>query len=114
MAIIGPELDVLSIGTPQQFRHLTLFPLVEAGEKTLYGKTLNIKAIIVPGKAEEILLEPGYVTSDYLVLHVFAPLRHGDVVRRNGVDYEVIAVEEFTFKGDMAFRRANCRRRLGQ
>jgi hypothetical protein len=94
--------------------NLTLRPLIETGEKVRYGESLDVKAIVVPGKAEELLLEPCYVTSDYLVLHVFVPVRRGDVVDRNGVDYEVTGVQEFTFKDDVAFRKATCRRRIGQ
>jgi hypothetical protein len=94
--------------------NLTLRMQTEAGEKTRYGEVLPLKAIFVPGKAEEILLEPGYVTSDYMVLHVFVSVRRGDLVSRNGADYEVLDVQEFTFKGDVAFRKVNCRRRLGQ
>jgi hypothetical protein len=94
--------------------NITLRPLTETGEKTRYGEFTDVKAIVLPSKAEEILLETGYVTSDYLVLHVFAPLRHGDIVVRNGVDYEVQSVQEFTFKGDVAFRKIVCRRRVGQ
>lgn len=91
--------------------NLTLHPIVESGEKTSYGESVDVKAIVVPTKAEELVLEPGYVTNDYLTLHVFAPVRRGDVVRRNGIDYEVQSVQEFTFKGDVAFRKATCRRR---
>jgi hypothetical protein len=94
--------------------NLALLPLTEAGEKTSHGESVDVKAIVLPTKAEEILLEPGYVTSDYLTLHVFAPIRHGDVIRRNGVDYDVQSVQEFTFNGDVAFRKASCRRLMGQ
>jgi hypothetical protein len=94
--------------------NVTLRMLTEAGEKTRHGEALPIKAIVVAGKAEEILLEPGYVTSDYLVIHVFVPVRQGDIVSRNGVDYEVVGVQEFTFKDDVAFRKVNCRRLLAQ
>jgi len=94
--------------------NLTLHPLTEAGEKTSYGEGISVKAIVLPTKNEEILLEPGYVTNDYISLHVFAPVRHGDVVRRNGVDYQVQNVQEFTFNGDVAFRKVSCRRLVGQ
>jgi hypothetical protein len=94
--------------------NLTLHPLTEAGEKTAYGEGVDVKAIVLPQKAEETLLEPGYVTNDYLVLHVFAPVRKGDKVSRNGVDYEILTVQEFTFKGDVAYRKAACRRLLSQ
>jgi hypothetical protein len=94
--------------------NLTLFPIVEEGEKTAYGEAIDVKAIVLPAKAEELLLEPGYVTSDYLTMHVYAPVRRRDKVRRNGVEYEIISVQDFTFKGDVAFRKAACRRLISQ
>ncbi len=57
-----------------------------------------------------MLLEPGYVTNDYLVMHVFAPVRRRDKIRRNGVDYEIVSVQDYAFKGETAFRKATCRR----
>ncbi|MBT0159359.1 hypothetical protein G4O51_05170 [Candidatus Bathyarchaeota archaeon A05DMB-2] len=93
---------------------LTLYPVVEVGERAAYGAGVALKAIVLPAKAEETLLEPGYIPSDYLTLHVFTPLRRRDKIRRNGVDYEVTSVQEFTFKGEPAFRKASCRRLIGQ
>src|SRR4030067_1684445 len=68
--------------------NLTLQPITDAGETASYGEAVDLKAIVLPWKAEEILLEPGYVASDYIVLHVFAPIRNGDLIRRNGADTE--------------------------
>lgn len=90
--------------------NLTLYPLTETGEKISHGEAIDMKAIVVAGRTEEILLEPGYVTSDYLALHVFTPVRHGDRIRRNGVDYEVLNVQDFSFKDDVVFKKATCRR----
>jgi len=75
---------------------------------------VDLRAIVLPWKAEEILLEPGYVASDYIVIHVFAPIRHGDLIRRNGTDYEVITVQGFTFKNETAYHKATCRRLIRQ
>jgi hypothetical protein len=94
--------------------NLTVYPIVETGERTVYGEGIDVKAIVLPAKAEETLLEPGYVTSDYLTLHVFAPVRRLDKVCRSGVDYEILGVQDFTFKGDVAFRKAACRRLISQ
>ena len=94
--------------------NLALHPVTEAGERTAYGEGIDVKAIVLPAKTEELLLEPGYVTSDYLMLHVFAPVRRRDKIRRNGEDYEILSVQEFTFKGDVAFRKATCRRLINQ
>jgi hypothetical protein len=90
--------------------NLTLYPLKEAGERIAYGEGIDVKAIVLPAKAEEILLEPGYVTSNYLVLHVFAPVRCRDKICRNGEDYEILNVQDFAFKGETAYRKATCRR----
>jgi hypothetical protein len=94
--------------------NLTLHPIVVTGERMAYGEGVDIKGIVLPAKAEELLLEPGYVPNDYLVLHVFAPVRRGDKIRRNGVDYEVLGVQDYAFKGETAFRRATCRRFISQ
>ena len=94
--------------------NLTLHPVTEAGERTAYGAGIDVKAIVLPAKAEEVLLEPGYVTNDYLTLHVFAPVRRRDKIRRNGEDYEILSVQNFTFKGDVAFRKITCRRLINQ
>jgi hypothetical protein len=94
--------------------NLTLYSVTEAGERTTYGAGIDVKAVVLPAKTEELLLEPGYVTNDYLTLHVFAPVRRRDKVRRNGEDYEVVSVQDFTFKGDVAFRKATCRRLISQ
>jgi hypothetical protein len=92
--------------------NLTLHPLTETGETPAYGQPVDLKAIVLPGKAEEILLEPGYIVSDYLVLHVFAPIRRRDKITRSGIDYEVTGIQDFTFKDEAAFRKAALRRLL--
>jgi hypothetical protein len=94
--------------------NLTLHPIREAGESIAYGEAVDVKAIVLPTKAEEVLLEPGYVADDYLSLHVFAPLRRRDKIRRNGVDYEILSVQDFNFKNDLVFRKAACRRLISQ
>ena len=94
--------------------NLTLFPIKQTGETTPYNVGINLKAIVLPGKAEEILLEPSYIVSDYLMLHVFAPIRRQDKVRRNGIDYEVLSVQGFTFKNQIVFLKLNCRRLLSR
>ncbi len=89
---------------------LTLYPLTQGGETPDYGEAIDLKAIVLSSKAEETLLEPGYVYSDYLVLHVFAPIRRRDKICRGGVDYEVVTTQDFSFKGEVAFRKATLRR----
>jgi hypothetical protein len=71
---------------------------------------MRFKAIVLPAKIEEILIEPGYLLNDYVALHVFTPIRRHDKVRLKGTDYEAITVQDFTFKGQVVFRKANLRR----
>ena len=90
--------------------NLTLHQITETGETPTYGEAQNIKAIVLQGKTEETLIEPGYIINDCLVLHVFAPIRRHDKIIRNGIDYEVTAVQDFMLKDETAFRKATLRR----
>jgi hypothetical protein len=94
--------------------NITLFPVAAVGEQTIFGEGGDVKAIVLPSKAEETLLEPGYVASDYVVLHMFAPVRRHDKLRVRGADYEALTVQEFAFKGETAYRKVACRRMLMQ
>jgi hypothetical protein len=94
--------------------NVTLYPIREAADQISYGEAVDIQAIVSPARIEEVVLEPGYIVNDYLVIHVFAPIRHHDKIRRKGVDYEVLDIQEFAFQGDILYRRAVCRRLLGQ
>jgi hypothetical protein len=92
---------------------ITLFPIKEAGETVSYGEGIDISAIVSPARVEEILIEPGYIVSDYITVYVFAPLRQHDKIRRKGVDYTVFGVQTFDWKGETAYFKANCRRLIG-
>jgi hypothetical protein len=92
--------------------NLTLHQIIQTGERPLYGEGIDLKAIVLPQKTEETLIEPGYITTDYLTLHVFAPIRRHDKITRNGIDYEVTAIQDFMYKDEVAFRKATLRRLL--
>jgi hypothetical protein len=94
--------------------NVILFPVREAADKVSYGEAVDIQALVSPTRVEEILIEPGYMINDYLTVHVFAPIRHHDKIRRKGVDYEVMGIQEFAIQGNIAYRKAICRRLLGQ
>jgi hypothetical protein len=89
---------------------LTLRPLLQVGENRQYGAETAFKAIVLPAKTEEILIEPGYLVNDYLTLHVFTPIRRQDKVCRKGVDYEILTVQEFAFRNQPVFLKATLRR----
>jgi hypothetical protein len=91
---------------------LTLHQIIQTGEKPAYGESIDLKAIVLPQKTEETLIEPGYITADYLTLHLLAPIRRHDKITRNGLDYEVIAIQDFMLKDEVAFRKATLRRLL--
>jgi hypothetical protein len=94
--------------------NVILYPIREAGDKVSYSEAVDIHAIVSPARVEEVIIEPGYIINDYLTIHVFAPIRHHDKVRRKGVDYEVLDIQDFAFQGDVLYRKAVCRRLLGQ
>jgi hypothetical protein len=93
---------------------VTLYPIVEAEDQTSYGEAIDIKAIISPTRSEEVLIEPGYTTSDYVIIYVFTPLKHHDKVVWKGEGYEVLGVQAFDFAGETAYFKANCRRLTGR
>jgi hypothetical protein len=94
--------------------NITVFPVKEALDMVSYGEGVDIKAIVSPSRVEEIMPEAGYIIADYIIVYVFAPIRHHDKIRRKGVDYQVTELKEFCFLGDIFSRRAVCRRLLGQ
>jgi len=90
--------------------NVQLYPVKTAVEKTTYGEPLDILAIISQLRADELLIEPGYVPRDYIVIHTFMPIRHHDKIRRKGTDYEVLGVQVFNFNGEPMYFRATGRR----
>lgn len=94
--------------------NVLLFSIIQAAETVSYATAVDIQALVSPARVEELMPEAGYILTDYLVLHVFAPIRNRDKIRRKGVDYEITEIQEFDFQGDTIYRRAVCRRLLGQ
>jgi len=94
--------------------NVVLYPVKEAADTVSYGEDIDIQAIVSPARVDETLIEPGYIVNDYLTIHTFAPIRHHDKVRRKGIDYEVLDIQEFDFKGETIYRKAVLRRLLGQ
>jgi hypothetical protein len=92
---------------------VTLYPLVGVGEFTSYGESVDIQAIVSPARADEVLIEPGYIINDYITVYAFAPLRQHDKVHWKGVDYQVLSVQAFNWRGETAYFKAYCRRLIG-
>jgi len=93
--------------------NVILYPVIAASDTVSYGEAVDIKAVVSSLRSDEVIIEPGYVVADYLSTHVFAPIRHHDKIRRRGVDYEVLDVQEFDFHGETLYRKAVCRRLIG-
>lgn len=93
--------------------NVILYPVRAAADQVSYGEAVDIQAIVNPARFEETIVEAGYIINDYLTIHVFAPIRHHDKIRRKGVDYEVLGPQEFAFQGDILYRKATLRRLLG-
>jgi hypothetical protein len=93
--------------------NVTLYPIQEASDTVSYGEGVDIKTIVSPVRVEETLVPPGYIVDDFLVIYVFAPIRHHDKIRRKGVDYEVMSIQDFDFQGETFYHKVLCRRLLG-
>ncbi|MFA5364709.1 MAG: hypothetical protein WC325_05950 [Candidatus Bathyarchaeia archaeon] len=89
---------------------VTVYPVTENMQTTNYGEGITINALVAPARTDEIVLEHGYVVNDYVVVHTFAPIRNHYKLRHKGADYEVGPVEGYSFRGQLMFRRATCRR----
>jgi len=92
--------------------NVTLYSVREASRTVSYGEGVDVQAVVSPARVEEVVVEPGYVITDYLDIHVFVPLRHHDKIRRKGLDYEVLDVQEYAILDQIMFYRAVCRRLL--
>jgi hypothetical protein len=92
--------------------NLTLYPLLDVGDRTVYADGLTVKAIVAMGTAGELVFEAGYTVQDYITVYSFVPLRMHDKLRRSGVDYEVQTVQPFALNGDVEYFKSVCRRLL--
>ena len=89
---------------------VTLYPVTENQPTTQYGEGVTIKALVCPARTDEIVYEHGYVSTDYVTVHTFAPIRSHHKLRVRGIDYEVGPVESYSFQGQLLSRRSVCRR----
>jgi len=97
----------------QYGENLDLLMIVQAGEPISYYDPIPIKGVIRNVRQDEIIIEPGYMVTDFLMVYTFLPVRHHDKIRRHGVDYEVAQVDLFRFQGEPLYFRSVGRRLLG-
>jgi len=89
-----------------------LYPVRQAVEIVSYGEPLDILAVVSPVRAEEVLLEAGYLFNDYLAFYTFVPVRNHDKIRRKGEDYEIQTPQPFTYENQTIYFKSIARRLL--
>jgi len=89
-----------------------LYPIRQAVETVSYSEPLDVLAIVSLLRAEEVVLEPGYLLNDYVVFYTFIPVRVHDKIRRKGEDYELQSVQAFTYENQTLYFKSVARRLL--
>jgi len=90
--------------------NITLYSIVEAGESVGYGEGVTVKAVVRLALPDEVVIEPGFMVTDFVKVYTLIPIRHHDKLMRNGVYYEVGSPQVFRFKGEPQYYAALCRR----
>ena len=78
----------------------------ETGDKTVTWTTETIKAIVQSIPANEIIVEAGYTSEDYIRIFVTADIKHKDRITYKGVNYEVLPPQSVSFRGVLEYRTA--------
>ncbi len=87
-----------------------LFSIQQAESVTTYADPLPISAIVSNVKVEELLLEAGYILTDYKNLYSLIPVRPRDKIRHQGVDYEVQWVQKVIQEKEVLHYKSQLRR----
>jgi len=90
--------------------NVTLYSIVQSGETVSYSEGITIKAVVRLALPDEVVIEPGFMVTDFVKVYTIIPVRHHDKIMRNGVDYEVGSPQLFRFKGEPQYYAALCRR----
>lgn len=90
--------------------NVTLYSIVQSAETVSYGEGISIKAVVRLAMPDELIIEPGYTVTDFIMVYTLIPIRHHDKITRHGVDYEVGPPQLFRLKGEPVYYRALCRR----
>jgi hypothetical protein len=89
-----------------------LYPVQQAADVTTYAEPIELLAVVSQLRAEQVLIEPGYILNDYLAFYTFLPVRSHDKIRRQGENYELQSVETFTFANQRFYFKSTARRLL--
>lgn len=89
---------------------VTVFSHRETNGTATFTEGTTALALVIPARANEVLIEPGYASNDYLHIYTLANIVHRDKIAFQGREYEVGPVEEFRFREQLMYRTAVCRR----
>jgi len=89
---------------------ITVYPLVREGEEAFYGEGIKMEAVVEPLRAEEVILESGYMETDQIKIYVYSPIRNRDRIEWKGHFYEIGPVQEYSFRGETVYKASICRR----
>lgn len=82
----------------------------DTGDLAITWTNEDIKAIVLPARAEEIAFEPGYSMADYIQIFVTADIQQKDRIVWQSAEWEILPPESFYFRGSLEYRTALCRR----
>lgn len=90
--------------------NIQLYNRREINGTVTYTEPATVKAFVIPAQTSEVLIEPGYASSDYVRVYTVSPIAHRDRIFWNNQQYEFEPVEDFRFQEQLIYRTAVCRR----
>jgi len=75
-----------------------------------YSSNATVLAVVNPAQANEILIEPGYASNDYVRIYLLSAIAHRDRMTWRNTEYEIGPVEEVRFRDQLMYHTALCRR----
>jgi len=82
----------------------------ETGDRAVTWTTETIRALVQSVSANEVLVEAGHTSQEYIRVFLTANIQHKDRLTWRDSDYEVQPPESQYFKGALEYRTALCRR----
>jgi len=105
-----PTVSVFARALRAYGEQITVFSRRETNGTATFTEGTTALALVIPARANEVLIEPGYASNDYLHIYTLANIVHRDKIAFQGREYEVGPVEEFRFREQLMYRTAVCRR----
>lgn len=90
---------------------VTWYKRTVTGE-TISWSTENVKMIVQPVRAEEIILQSGYTLEDYVKVFTISAIKQKDKVLWESAQWEILPVQPIKLRGVIQYYKATCRRLL--